>query len=93
MSMKKRGGYLTEAEVADLCARVKPRRGMELKNETGALILEHKKTQLDEGWIVLCLVPKNGNYVTWWMNPEGQTFHGHYYLGLEGALEDFKARL
>ena len=73
--------------------KVKPIRGMKLKNKTGAIVLEYKLTQLDKGYIILVIIPRQGEYVTWWMNEEGNTFHGHYTLDLGDAIEDFKARL
>jgi len=73
--------------------KVKPIRGMRLRNKTGAIVLEYKLTQLDKGYIILAIIPRQGEYVTWWMNEEGHTFHGHYTLDLGDAIEDFKARL
>lgn len=72
-------------------------RGSRLQNGTGAIVLEKKA--LDQvssedyyNFIVLCIIPRQRQYVTWWMNQEGQTFHGHYTLRLEDALKDFRER-
>ena len=67
-------------------------RGETILNNTQAIILESKASFKDEGFIVLAVVPQNSEYVTWYMNEEGQTFHGHYTLDLEDAIKDFKER-
>ena len=46
-----------------------------------------------EGYIVLELNPKKGEYVTHWMSVEdGATFWGHYFMNFEDAANDYLKR-
>lgn len=42
--------------------------------------------------IVLCLFPQKQEYITWWMDPEGETTAGHYFLSFNNAVKDYKER-
>ncbi len=57
-----------------------------------ALIIEAKEEFLGNGFIVLCILRNRKEFVTWWMNEDMKTFHGHYYLHLGDAWEEFKSR-
>lgn len=51
-------------------------------------------SQAKDGDIVLAVRDQSPHpYVTWWMNAEGDTFHGHYIETLEEAMSDFKSRM
>lgn len=68
-------------------------RGSRLQNGTGAIVLEKRPDWRGEGcFVVLCIIPRQRQYATWWMNQQGQTFHGHYTLGLKDAIKEFEAR-
>ena len=65
-----------------------------LENGTGAILLAVKKDWKDYGRIVLCLIPKRREFVTWWAPAEdlSKTVGGNYYMSLQGAMEDFNTR-
>ena len=65
-------------------------RGSKLHNGTGAIVLE--KRAVENAFIVLCIIPSQRQYVTWWMNQQGQTYHGHYTLDLDGAIKELGLR-
>lgn len=67
--------------------------GQTIKNGTGAIELDRKAAWKDEGFIILCVVPKRREFVTWFLDVKGRTYSGHYFPLLEGALEDFGKRL
>jgi len=55
------------------------------------LLARQSWVNLDEV-IVLCIIPRQKEFVTWLMDENQDTFHGHYYLGLEEAIQDFHKR-
>jgi hypothetical protein len=57
-----------------------------------AVIIDAKKEFFGEGLIVLCLIKEKKEFVSWWMNKDMQTFHGHYALELQDAFKEFKER-
>jgi hypothetical protein len=57
-----------------------------------AVIIDAKREFFGKGIIVLCLMKGRPEFVTWWMNEEMQTFHGHYTLSLADATKEFKGR-
>jgi len=57
-----------------------------------AMILANKDDSRLEGYIVLAIIPGRKEFVTWWMNEKMEPGHGHYFLTLEGALEDYDSR-
>lgn len=72
---------------------IKVKRGMVVKGITKTIVLEWKTAFKGEGFIVLAVIVGKGEYVTWWMAPDGSNVvSGHYYLSLKSALEDFEKR-
>ena len=67
--------------------------GQIIPNKTGAIELDRKAGWKDEGFIILCVIPKKGEFVTWWQAPNGSTESGHYLTNLKDAMEDFGKRL
>ena len=67
--------------------------GQTIKNGTGAIELDRKAAWKDEGFIILCVIPKKREFVTWYVNGKGITYSGHYSPLLEDAMEDFGKRL
>ena len=67
--------------------------GQTIKNGTGAIELDCKAAWKAEGFIILCVVPKRREFVTWFIDVKGHTYSGHYFLSLEDAQEDFGKRL
>lgn len=60
--------------------------------ELGAIELARKNSSND-GFIVLAVIPKRGEFVTWWMSSrEDVMVTGHYLLTLKDAWEDFNER-
>jgi hypothetical protein len=57
-----------------------------------AIILDAKQDFLNDAHIVLCFIPARREFVTWWMNADMQTFHGHYALNLKDAFNEFRLR-
>lgn len=57
-----------------------------------AIIIDAKFTFLGKGFIVLCVIPERGEFVTWWMNNEMQTFNGHYTTELNDSVKEFYTR-
>lgn len=69
-------------------------RGDIIQDDLGAILLESKLTDQPEDvyYIVLALIPKQRQYVTWLMDHHGCTFSGHYFLFIEDGLKDFEER-
>lgn len=67
--------------------------GQAIKNGMGAIELDRKAAWKDEGFIILCVVPKRREFVTWYQNEKGATISGHYFPILKDAMEDFGKRL
>jgi len=61
--------------------------GQQLKN--GSMLLAWKEER--DTVIVLALSPKN-EFVTWTLDPHGDTCSGNYYSDLLSSVEDFKVR-
>lgn len=66
--------------------------GQVIKNGMGAIELDRKAAWKDHGFVILCVIPKKGEFVTWWQAPSGSTESGHYFTNLKDALEDFEGR-
>lgn len=43
---------------------------------------------------IVLAIKENGEFVTWWTPVEDpqETYHGHYFLDIFDAVEDFKNR-
>ena len=67
--------------------------GQIIKNDTGAIELDRKSAWKDEGFIILCVVPKRREFATWFLDAKGHTYAGHYFPLLKDAMEDFGKRL
>jgi hypothetical protein len=67
--------------------------GQIIKNGMGAIELDRKSAWKDEGFIVLCVIPKRREFVTWFLDVKGHIYSGHYSLSLKDAMEDFGKRL
>lgn len=74
-----------------------PKRGERVKN--GAVILDIKRSFMNDSWIVLCLWADESPhhpYVTWWAywteSGELATSMGHYHDQLSQAIVDFDSR-
>ena len=63
-----------------------------LQNSTGAIPLKSKPVMFGKGQIVLAYIPRQKEYVTWWMREDGATFNGHYTRDLEDAMDEFGKR-
>jgi len=60
--------------------------------ELGAIELARKNSSND-GFIVLAVIPKKGEFVTWWISSrEDVMVCGHYTLTLKDAFADFNDR-
>lgn len=66
--------------------------GKIIHQELGAIELARKPSSND-GFIVLALIPKRREFVTWWMAAaEDLVVSGHYTLELDSAWQDFNDR-
>ena len=70
--------------------KIKP--GSILLNGTGAIVIASRKLRFDKCFIVFAIKPTNGEYVTWQMDEEGNTFHGHYTQDFYSAIDDYEKR-
>lgn len=68
-------------------------RGKVLLDSLGAIVLEYKQDFTKEGFIILCIIPSRGEYVSWWI-PDNSlgTIHGHYTHDLHDAVDEFDKR-
>lgn len=66
--------------------------GAHLRN--GATLINSKPCSDGNGSIVLASWRRGvtREYITWFMNEDGHTFHGHYFSQLSSALMDFGKR-
>jgi len=67
-------------------------RGTVLLSSLDAIVLEYKPDCTGDGMIILCLIPKRQEFVTWYLTDEGNTVHGHYFKELGQALYNYHRR-
>jgi len=69
-------------------------RGQIINPDLKAIILESKKIFSDLGYIVLAVIPREpqGQYVTWFMDLEGNTTDGFYTFDIDEALKSLRDR-
>lgn len=71
---------------------VKSTVGKVIHPELGAIELARKPSGGD-GFIVLSVIPKRGEFVSWWINNiEDLICSGHYTRDLDSAWRDFNDR-
>ena len=75
---------------------MKPKPGQKIHQ---SIILSSKESaaidygdKFEKVYIILCIWPKRGEFVTWYLDPNGDTTSGRYFTDLEAAQEDFKNR-
>lgn len=61
--------------------------------DIGVILVARKVSMMDKDFhIVLCIYPSRQEYVTWWMDKNGDTTNGHYTQSFKDAIEDYKIR-
>ena len=58
----------------------------------GAVVVASRGLKSGDGRIVLCFKPHNGEYVTWWMDDDGNTYSGNYTQDFDEAVSNYKKR-
>ncbi len=67
--------------------------GQIIENGTGAIELNRKAAWNEEGFIILCVIPKKGEFVIWYQGPDGPTVSGRYFQTLPDAFSHFTNRV
>ena len=67
---------------------------IKVNDNLSVVLLQHKRLNFKNDMsIVLCAILNRIEYVTWIMNSNNDSmYHGHYFMDLLEALQDFNSR-
>ena len=57
----------------------------------GAIVIDTRHHAGD--FLILCIRPASGEYISWYVGTHGQLASGHYFRDLSHAVEDFNIRI